>query len=219
MEKNLNFISLVAIGNFNPAILTSDFLNDDCQLGLGKPTEESKPILPVVKQLKFQNINIEALFDRFQIKETGPDNIYETRTLKIFSTIFEKLHYTPLRAVGVNINCDIPYGSNSKGEELVSRIVNPDTILSYFEADQLSIQEKYLQTKKERKWSASNYIIEDVGGLKRSINIINKKDSCSINYNYEAGNLHHDKKQLDLFLDSYKNFCDEFYKFLKYLEG
>ncbi len=217
MEKNFNFISLVAIGNFNPAILTPDFLNDVCKLELGEPTGESQPALPVVKQLKFQNINIDALLGRFQIKETGPEDIYETKILNIFSTIFEKLHYTPLSVAGVNINCDIYYGS--KGEELISRIVNPDTILSYFEVDQVRIEEKYLQTKKEKKWSTLNYSIENISGIAKSINIINKKGSCVINYNYESDNLHQDRSKLNLLLKNYKQFCDEFYSLMKHLEG
>ena len=219
MEKKLNFISLVALGNFNPAILTPGFLNDVCQLDLGEPTGDSPPALPVVKQLKYQNISIDACFDRFQIKESDPENIYDTRILEIFSTIFEKLHYTPLRVVGVNVNCLVFYDIDSKMEELISQILKPDTILSYFKVDQVNIQKKYLQVKDEEKWIASNYRIQDVGGLMRSIDIINKKSSYSINYNYEAGNLQQDREKLDLFLDSYKNFCDEFYGFLKHLEG
>jgi len=112
MKIAYNFVSLVTLGNFNPAIVTPDFLNKDCELNLGEPTDQSPPFVPVHKHLQFQ-----------------------------------------------------------------------------------------------------------IHGLTRLINISKKKDSFNLNYNYEAGNLDQNKSSLDLLLDGYKEFCDEFLSFMKFLEG
>jgi len=219
MKININYLSLVAIGNFNPAILTPDFLNDVCQLNLGEPTHITPPEIPVHKHIKFKNLDIEALLEHLVIKETGPEDIYESYILRIFDNIYRTLQFTPLKVVGVNVNCDLIDDTNTRADKLELLISNPDTLLSFFEVNQIDVTEKFLQIISEKKWISSNYRIDNVRELVRHINVAKKKNSCNINYNYEAGPLHKDKSKLDLLLGGYKSFCDEFFNFIKYLEG
>ncbi len=153
------------------------------------------------------------------IRETGPEDIYESDILRIFTNIYGMLPYTPLKLVGVNINCDLIGDSNAKTDALALLISKPDTLLSFFGVDQIDVTEKFLQIKSEKKWVGSDYRIDKVRGLVRLTNVAKKKNSCNINYNYEAGPLHQDKPELNLLLGGYKQFCDEFFNLIKYLEG
>ena len=94
MKININFINLVSLGNFNPAILTPDFLNEVCQLELGEPTDQTPPQMPLHKHIKFGNLDIDVSIDRFEVKETGPENIHESGILNIFRSVYEKLPFT-----------------------------------------------------------------------------------------------------------------------------
>lgn len=214
MKLAYNFVSLVALGNFNPAIVTPDFLNKDCELNLGEPTDQSPPIVPVHKRLQFQNLRFIVDMDRLEILETGIKNIYEAKTLQIFYVYYEKLPYTPLSAVGVNINCDLP-----KTDILLEKISNPRTYLDFLDVKEIDATERSLQTKSDKTWLNSNYRIENVRGLTRLISSSIKKDFLNLNYNYEAGNLGQNKSGLDLLLDGYEQFCKEFFNFVKFLEA
>jgi len=218
MRIAYNFVSLVALGNFNPAIVTPDFLNKDCELNLGEPTDQSPPSIPVHRRLQFDNLRFTVDMDRVEIMETGIKNISETRIVGYFDSYYKKLPYTPLRAAGVNINCDLIAETGTTTEVLLEKISSPQTYLDFFDAKEIDLTEGSLQTKTDKIWTSSNYRIGNVRGLTRLINISKRKDSFNLNYNYEAGNLDQDKSGLQLLLDGYKQFCDEFLSLVKSLE-
>ena len=70
-------------------------------------------------------------------------------------------------------------------------------------------------------WIGSNYRIENVDDLTLTINSSRKNESFSINYNWEAGNLDESApkkdKLLEKLLGGYKEFGNEFLRFIKYL--
>jgi len=219
MKIDYNFITLVALGSFNPAIVSPDFLNTVCELNLGKPDDQSPPDIPVIRHLQFQNLKFTVEMNRLQIMETGIEDIAKTRGLSIFNVYYEKLSYTPLKAVGVNINCDLIAEMETKTEALKKKVSNPNTYLEFFKTNKINVIESSLQTKADKTWMSSNYNIENVQGLTRSINVTQKKGSLTLNYNYEAGEVDKHKLNLSLLLDGYEQFCHEFLNFVKYLEG
>ena len=219
MKIEYNFITLVALGGFNPAIVSPDFLNTVCELNLGEPVDRSPPYVPVIRHLKFHNLKFTVEMNRLQIMETEIEDIAKTRGLSIFNVYYEKLPYTPLKAVGVNINCDLLAEMETKTEALRKKVSNPRIYLDFFKTDKINVIESSLQTKSDKTWMSSNYNIENVQGLTRSINVTQKKDSLTLNYNYEAGELDKDKSNLSLLLDGYEKFCEEFLDFMNYLEG
>ena len=218
MKIDYNFITLVALGSFNPAIVSPNFLNTVCELNLGKPDDQSPPDIPVIRHLQFQNLKFTVEMNRLQIMETGIENIAETRVLSIFNIYYEKLPYTPLKAVGVNINCDLLAEMETKTDALTKKVSNPTTYLDFFDTNKINVIESSLQTKTDKTWMSSNYNIENVHGLTRSINVTQKKDFLNLNYNYEAGAVDKHKSNLSLLLDGYEQFCDEFLNFVKHLE-
>jgi len=214
MKIAYNFVSLVALGNFNPAIVTPDFLNKDCELNLGEPTDQTPPLIPVHRGFQFQNLRLTVDMERLEILEIGINNISNAKILGIFYAYYKKLQYTPLSAVGVNINCDLP-----KTDILLEKISNPRTYLDFLDVKEIDVTERSLQTKSDKTWLNSNYRIENVGGLTRIASSSIKKNFLILNYNYEAGNLGQNESRLDLLLDGYEQFCREFLNFVKFLEA
>jgi hypothetical protein len=142
MKIDYNFITLVALGSFNPAIVSPNFLNTVCELNLGEPVDQSPP--------------------------------------DILNVYYEKLPYTPLKAVGVNINCDLLAEMETKTEALTKKVSNPTTYLDFFDTNKINVIENSLQTKTDKTWMSSNYNIENVHGLTRSINVTQKKDFLNL---------------------------------------
>lgn len=219
MNISYNFISLVALGNFNPAIVSPDFLNNVCKLNLGEPDDQTPPMIPVHKSLRFGNLKFTVDMDRFEIMITEIKDIFQTKTLDIFKIIYyETLPHTPIKAVGVNINCDLVYETDTQTDLITEKARDPVTCLNYFDSNEINVVEQSIRTKTDRIWMGSNYILENVRGLTRRINIKRKRDSFRLNYNYEVGNWDENERNRNLLIEEYQHFCNEFLKFVKSLE-
>ena len=213
MKLAYNYINIVALGSFNPAIVTPDFLNKDCELNLGEPTDQSPPFIPVHRRLKFKNLIFNVDMQTLEISEAGVEDIHKAKITDFFSVYYERLPYTPLSAVGVNINCDLTIT-----KILIDKLSNPHTYLKFLDAKEIETTERSQQTVTDKIWMGSNYRVNNVHGLTRLINTNKKKDAINLNYNYEAGNLKENKESLKLLLHGYKQFCKEFLSFISLLE-
>ena len=122
----------------------------------------------------------------------------------------------------MNINCNLVIENKSEIESLPAKIKDYHAYLDFFGVKEIDVNERFLASNESIIWKFSDYRIENVKGLARLINVKNVRDvigSYNINYNYETGNLTKTPSDLDLLLDGFDNFCDEFRDFIKYLEG
>ena len=220
MKVSYNFLSLVALGNFNPAIVTTDFLNNVCDLNLGDLIKQSDPNIPVHRFLEFSRFKFIADINKFQILQEGikGGDIPQSNIVEIFDAYYEKLPHTPLDAVGVNINCDLIAQKGGEFDKLVSLASDPRNYLDFFRVEIIDVTERSLQTSTEKKWMSSHYYIKMVQVLARRVNIDKKtENSLGLNYNCEVGDLKKDSSRLGLLSSIYDKYCDEFTLFLKRL--
>ena len=219
MKMSYNFLSLVALGSFNPAILTPDFLNNVCELELGELTGQTPKEIPVHKRLDFNRLHFIVDINRFQIKEDGIEDkeFRESKQLEYFDAYYKKLPYTPLTAIGMNINVNLEI-EKIKAETFFEKITAPKIYLDFFKVSEVEVQEQSLQTKTEKFWKGSDYCIKKKNELTRRINIKRQKNSVVLNYNTEAGNLHKDLAQYDLLINGYSQICDDFVNFIECLK-
>lgn len=219
MKVSYNFVSLVAIGNFNPAILSLGFLTNICELNLGDLIEQSPPEVPIHRYLQFQHFRVTVDMDRLVAMETGVQDITKTRTLEVFDAYYRNLPHTPLVAVGVNINCNLFPETDAEAAVLGRRINEPKTYLDFFSIKEIDVTEKSKIKETDKSWKGSRYRAENVRGLTRIIDLVQKKNSIQLNYNYEAGNLRQNDSNLKLLKEGYEEFCSEFFRFIRHLEG
>ncbi len=220
MNVSYNFVSLIALGNFNPAILSPSFLAEVCELDLGKLTDQSPSEIPVHKVLQFGNIRLTVSMDRLEILETAIQNTDETETvIGIFEKYYQQLPHTPLQAVGVNVNCDLLSEHGAEADVVKRRISQAQTYLDFLGVEEISVIENSIQTKSSKTWMSCRCVAKNVKGLTRIIDVTPKTDSILLNYNCEAGNLPKEKSNLKLLIDGRAEFCEEFIAFIKHLES
>ncbi|MDP2646569.1 MAG: hypothetical protein Q8P24_16640 [Desulfobacterales bacterium] len=212
MDIRYNYISLVALGNFNPAIVTPDFLKKECGLDLGKVISESPSIMPIHKDIQFENIRLTFDLTRLEFKETNFQNGRGSNLVNIFRIYYEKLPYTPIKAVGVNFNCEIIV-EEADFKRLLDKIRDPKTYLSFLNIDSIEVAEKSVYQKNTKAWLGADFIVKNLKNFKRQISILKKNDTFNINYNFETTNWGQEENGLKNFVQNYEPFCVEFAEF------
>jgi hypothetical protein len=102
MKETIIYKSVVAIGGFNPTILTPDFLRDCCEFRSDhKPAGQTTPVLA---EIRFGNVQFRMELNKFQIVLEGAAGFDETFPLEVMIRYLEILKYTPLHLLGVNLN-------------------------------------------------------------------------------------------------------------------
>jgi hypothetical protein len=214
-----NFVSVVALGNFNPAILTEGFLSNICNLDLGEVIDHSPLEIPVHRMIKFKTFELSIDLDRLTIKQTEIKEITEAKVLDIFNEYYSKLPYTPLKAVGVNINCNLSFGSDRNAQSFEQQIIDPQAYLAFFGVTKIDVTEKAAYMKSDKIWQGSNYRIETLNDFNWQINASKRKDLFSLNFNFEVGDLLQEPSKWKLLLNEYPQFCNRFLDFLHFMEG
>ena len=96
--------------------------------------------MPVVTQLIFQNCQWMIDLNRLEIKETNIEDIYKTGAINSFKAYYSKLPFTPLRAVGINIHCNLQFEDDTELNSIDGRIRDPNSYLKFFETDKVEIR-------------------------------------------------------------------------------
>lgn len=220
MDVEYNYINLVAIGNFNPAIINQNFLEKDCGFNFGELTDQSPPMIPVIKDLSFENMSININLERLELKEKNVEENLETKVIETFKSIYSVLPFTPINAIGVNINCKLKFDSE-EAQSLKETISSPESYREFLKVEQLQVSESYGYMKENKTWLSSNIVIDEVNELTRRIDTYLDKDFINLNYNNEANNLKENKinreYKLNKLFKEYEKFRKEFLDFIEYL--
>ncbi|MGB2980579.1 MAG: hypothetical protein WBC77_04980 [Candidatus Zixiibacteriota bacterium] len=193
MGVKSNFVSVVSVGCFNPAILTPQFLKEKCEF-----TAYSEPkgrTTPVATGLDYGSILFLLDLERFQIKHSDLKRFQDSNIVTIMMDYLRVLQHTPLDAIGVNLNYDI---AGQPGGGLLKRLLEKEKALSEF----LELSESVTVHKVRRKIDEPGEIIEvDLSGpldentIER-LNITARNQSLRVNYNHEIKNLRKNRKLL-----------------------
>ncbi len=209
MERKNKFISIVAIGNFNPAILKPHFLSEKC--GFKSESQPKGRTTPVVSEVVFDNITFLMDLERFQITERHPADFKETKTIKIMKKYLEVLSYTPVYTMGSNFNIEII----NESEKIVQNLNDKNYLLEALKTEELIYSSKI-------KYSKESILCLSWELLKKGDNIsqiaINlKKNIFTINYNTEIRDIYENNTKKNFFNENHDNINLEFEAFLKSL--
>lgn len=112
MEIKNNFMSIVTLGNFNPAILDKDFLEEN---NIIKFDEDPKITLtPIVCTIDYKNLKIIVDLERFQVVENKIQDFESNFILDFVYNYLDVLKYTPINIMGLNFNFIINVGDLNK---------------------------------------------------------------------------------------------------------
>jgi hypothetical protein len=189
MGKKNNFVSIIALGNFNPAILTPPFLFEKCNFW-SEATPKGQTT-PVVSSLEFDNVHFIMELEKFQIMEKNPSDFSSTSIVKLMLNYLEVLAFTPVYVVGLNFNIDL----ETDPAKAIDKLNNKELILEVFDAREIVYDSKIIFSK-----ASLNYISWDIikkEDLIKRMTINFNKDIFKINYNIEKRDVESDRNKIN----------------------
>ena len=208
-----NFLTIVTLGSFNPAILTPDFLKDQ---QIWTSTKDPKGTSsPVVSNLKYGEISFFTELERFQVMHKGVKDFHKSPIIDTSYKYLEVLQYTPLLVQGINFNVNLLQYQDNAGIQAVFQ--DPIAgITNYAEkTDEYIIDIKTEVTKNKIETLSINckYYIDD--GISVTINLTKLDGEMVLNFNQEVENLRADRNRVKIIYNNYHSILKKFETFLE----
>ncbi len=122
-----NFASVVALGDQNPSILNIDFLKNNKIISVDHSPFDQKPNFistPPFATIGFGPVEIQVEEQRLQVREAGLSD-WNTSIFNIAMNYYKVLKYTPVKTVGLNLNCQIDF-ENAEESEVFQKLLLPE---------------------------------------------------------------------------------------------
>ncbi len=211
MKTTNNYINLVVLGSFNPSILNHSFLVKECEMDLGEtPKETSRPQLPVMSSLEYENIQFFIDLGRLQITEKNCEDPKESKIPRYLENYLRKLPYTPITKAGTNLSyrLDIEKKKIDQIEELLK--INRSEICGSLKLGNLGIDISFsLDSEKETisSWTIKTFLAEkNVSTLMKFH--YDSENKPVVDYNYEISGIDKDKEKIQNLTTHYGEIVD-----------
>jgi hypothetical protein len=206
-----NYINVVVLGNFNPSILTHDFLVTECGFNLGdKPTKENLP-MPVVASLDYDSFSFFADLGRLQITEKECENPKRSKLPNYLDIYLKKLPHTPITKCGANFS----YNVDIQETKLNNIEQNLSNNRQYFckALDAAEIQIEVIFDISDKAETVKRWILRTIAQSGESNTTMDVqrmgKSNVRIDFNYEI-NLEKNREQVKKITNDYAKVHDLF---------
>lgn len=217
MKLRNNYINLIILGNFNPAILTHDFLINICNFDFENEPSVKTPIVPpamppVVMSLEYGNISFHVDLGRLQITEKNCENPRLSQLPAYLDAYLKKLSYTPIGVCGANLNYNMIV-EKSKLDAIEDCIKNNRAnFCETLQLDAVNLEASFSIEKKEekiKKWLLRTAISEHNASINISVSYVSdSENTVKINFNYDVPNLDRDRNLLTAITTDYPKVVD-----------
>ena len=209
MELIPKLANIVVLGNFNPGILTANFLQETCKIPLKDP--KVFPQNPIESVVVSEKVTFIASLERFEVSEIDLKSFEGTKIHEYARTYLDTLRYTPVVAWGMNLNVDV-------------KDINPKALQTHFledhsavakllKAEQLVIKNeiKFVNGSKEISKYGLRFVVK-ASEIHGNVAIrINPDKTYNLKYNYEIRK----KTDFGLIKDQYKDRLKDFQRFVE----
>lgn len=214
MHIKNNFLSVVTLGSFNPAILTPPFLREQ-EVWTSEDQPPKGTSSPVVSDIKFGNISFFVELERFQVMHHNVEQLNESPVVEAAHKYLSILRYTPLFLQGINFNINmIEYEDNKEIKTLLEDPISRfSSYLDNAKEYQLDLKTVIKEGKYDTQSANCKFYVKP--GISTSINFKRVDTNLVLNYNYEVEGIDSDRTRLDIIPSSYQHIYEMFIQFIK----
>jgi hypothetical protein len=214
MEIKPNYQSVVAIGGFNPAILTPDFLRNQCHFE--SDHEPTGLTTPVTTKLKYGNIEFIMELNRFQVKLEEIQDFADKSIVDVVLEYLRILEYTPLSMLGLNFNYLLIGMDNAALAKLFEKPLRIGAKLDLAPISLTVVARKPDGAGIAVTEATVNHLVAN--DIKNSIRISLESNSLTVNNNFEIGNLEGNRDRISLLESEYSGFIENNGRLIEKLE-
>jgi len=183
-----NYINLVVLGNFNPSILTHNFLVTECGFTLGnKPIKENPP-MPVVASLEYDGISFFADLGRLQITEKNCENPKQSKLPNYLGIYLDKLSYTPITKCGANFNYDIEIQKTKSGNIEQKLLKDRQHFRRVLDTDEIGLEVAFSissESETVKNWTLRTMTQSGESSTTMNVSMTGEPNTVKVNFNYE----------------------------------
>jgi hypothetical protein len=215
MDFKNDYINLVVLGSFNPAILTHEFLVRECGFDLLGEPDSKGPAMPVVVvvSLEYGNISFSADLGRLQIMEKNCADPKGSKIPEYLQVYLDKLPYTPITKCGANFSYRLAAEKSRLGQITQWLRNDRDKFCKALKLNTITIEVVFAvdQSKEEvvnwiLRTKADSYDASTM--LKIAMPI--SGNEVKIDFNYEVATLDKDRQRLSSVTANYGEVFDLF---------
>lgn len=201
MKFEINYKSIIAIGGFNPTILTPDFLSEYCSFKSDHTPSGQTTF--VATEVIYGNIKFQMELNRFQILLENIQDFKEKYPIEIMLAYLNVLKYTPLSLIGINFNYSL---SDINKDATIELLKDPYKTGECFNIIPTSIS---LTLKRPNggglTLSETKFMHFLDNNIKNNIRIIFDQNMLKINNNYEVGDLGKERDRVNILFSNYND--------------
>jgi len=209
-----DYINLVVLGSFNPAILTHEFLVEECGFDLPAKPDRKGPPMPVVASIDYGSVAFFADLGRLQITQKNCDDPKSSKLPAYLRVYLEKLPYTPITKCGANFSCEVTVGK--KKVEAIEERLRSDRghFRESLESEAVDIEVCFeLDDGQERvrNWAVrTRSRRHEASTVMKVARMATVEGVIKVDFNYEVGNLDTERKRLNSVTSEYGEVVDLF---------
>lgn len=209
------YINVVVLGSFNPAILTHDFLIQECGLDIAGEPSAQIPSMPVVATLEYDSsLSFFADLGRLQITEKNCSDPKSSRIASYLKTYLEKLPHTPLTKCGANFSYSLSVDT-SKLESLAHWLKEDrQKFCETLQLEEVDLDVSFVLNKGTetiKSWLLGTKVVEYNAYTKMRVTTVSRSDAnTTIDFNYEIAGLDGNKDLLRGVTVDYPKVVDAF---------
>jgi len=214
MEVGNNFVSIVSLGCFNPAILTPKFFKEYCDVSIDLESVKSVTT-PIASSIKYKNIEISVELSKYQIVERNVRSTSKIKILKYFLNYFRVLKYTPIYKIGINFNSTI----FKVEQNTLDLLNNGKSLREFFGTDDLTYLNKVKISQTDINEVLWNLFYTVKENYQITISLTLNNGDLVINQNFEFSDIESNKNIYYRIFRKYPTLEKKNSKFLQYLMG
>lgn len=206
VDYKSDYINLVVLGSFNPAILTHEFLVRECGFNLpGEPSSQG-PAMPVFASLEYGNLSFFADLGRLQIMDKNCADPKRSKIPHYLQTYLDKLPYTPIIKCGANFSYKIS-ADKSRLEQITQWLRNDrDNFCKALKLNEIIIEVVFAvdgSMEKVGSWTLRTKADMHNATTMLKVTMPGSGNNPKIDFNYEVAGLDKDRKRLSSVTTSY----------------
>jgi hypothetical protein len=187
----LHSANFTVVGNFNPMILTHDFLIDVCRFNqLGESIKQTPKQFGVVSEIIYQKFRWFMDLNRMIVENIGLQELSDFTSPELGVHYLEILPYTPVFAAGINIHTEV---SISDPQEFWMRFSSPDAFivaLDKLDASNAEIISRMGISQQAFSLTECTLVFNRGSDVRISLRIkrVSSSDKIKIDFNHEWAN-------------------------------